>query len=191
MSQEINNQDQVGKQLNIKENKGALYWVNVSRFSKRFEKLNEEVKNDIRYDGVITELDHYLTKLDGINTETKLKDGGYTEKQIIEALRRKENYAKKLEKTKFFESSQWINSQLFAKIKMDFETHIEPMIIKKEKPEKIRKQLIKEIIDPILELINKEGEKDEVLNFNADDILGMVYYLTGKCHLNWIDYDNL
>jgi hypothetical protein len=51
--------------------------------------------------------------------------------------------------------------------------------------------LNEKVIQPILEILNKEGAEDNYLNYNANDIFGMVYFLTGKCHLNWKDYDTI
>lgn len=192
MEQNINNNGPVEKQLIIKENSGSIILTNKTRFSKRFDKLNKEVASDEKYEGVMDSLKHYLTKLDGIDMPTKLKDGGFTESEIIKATRRKEKYAKKLEKNLFFESAQWIDSQLFAKIMIDFETYIEkPLINKGANKDDILIAVVEKVIKPVLELINIEGENDDVLNYSLEDVFGMVYYLTGKCHINWKDYDSI
>lgn len=193
MSQEIENKDnQIGNQLNINANSGAIYLSKKTRFSKRFEKLNQEVASNERYEGIMDDFKYYITKLDGIDMPTKLVDGGFSDNEIIEATRRKEKYAKKLEINRFFESAQWIDSQLFAKIKIDFEAYVEkPLINNGASKDEIIKILVEKVITPIIELINIEGENDEVLNYNAEDIFGMVYYLTGKCHINWKNYDSI
>lgn len=192
MSQQVdNNENQIQNQLNIGENQGAIYLSKQTRFSKRFEKLNKEVASDERYEGIMESLKYYLTKLDGIDMPTKLEDGGFKKNEIIEATRKKERYAKKLELNRFFESAQWIDSQLFGKIKMDFEAFVLPLINKGVSKDEIFKEVVIKVVQPVLDLINVEGECDEVLNYNADDIFGMVYYLTGQCHLNWKDYDSL
>lgn len=192
MEQNINNSNtEIANQLNISDNKGSINLTRQTRFSKRFEKLNSEVVSNERYDGVMESLIHYLTKLDGIDMPTKLADGGFGDKAILEALRKKDKYAKKQEKNRFFESAQWIDSQLFAKIKMDFETHVElPLVNKGASKEEILCAVVEKVVNPVLELINVEGENDSVLNYDADDIYGMIYYLTGKCHLNWKNYGN-
>jgi hypothetical protein len=192
MSQKIENTDNdIQNQLNIGVNEGPIYYSRQTRFSKRFEKLNSEVASDERYDGIMESLKYYLTTLDGIDMSTKLKDGGFREKEIIEATRKKEKYAKKLELNKFFESAQWIDSQLFAKIKMDFEAFIVPLINTGQPKDTILREVVSKVVQPILELINIEGESDLVLNYNAEDVLGMIYYLTGQCHLNWKNYVGL
>ena len=192
MAQEVNNQKEVQNQLNATKIDGNVYFAPKSRFSKRFEKLNSEVATNEKYEGIMDSLKHYLTKLDGIDMPTKLRDGGFNENEIIKAERRKEKFAKRLEKNLFFESAQWIDSQLFAKILIDFEAYVEiPLINKGASKDEIFQTVVEKVVYPVLELINLEGENDEVLNYTTEDIFGMVYYLTGKCHINWKDYDSI
>jgi hypothetical protein len=192
MSQEVNNEKEVQNQLNAANIDGNVYFAPKTRFSKRFEKLNNEVATNEKYEGVMESLKHYLTKLDGIDMPTKLRDGGFNENEIIKAARRKEKFAKRLEKNLFFESAQWIDSQLFAKILIDFEVYVEiPLINKGASKDEIFQAVVEKVVYPVLELINLEGENDEVLNYTTEDIFGMVYYLTGKCHINWKDYDSI
>jgi hypothetical protein len=192
MEQKVNNNGPIERQLNILENSGPIVFNNKTRFSKRFDKLNKEVASNEKYEGVMESLKHYLTKLDGIDMPTKLRDGGFSESEIIKAIRRKEKYAKKLEKNLFFESAQWIDSQLFAKIMIDFETYIEkPLINLGANKDEVLRAVVEKVINPVLDLINIEGENDDVLNYSLEDVFGMVYYLTGKYHINWKDYDSL
>jgi hypothetical protein len=74
---------------------------------------------------------------------------------------------------------------------MDFEVHIEPLIISGEAKEDIIKEIAIKVVSPVLDIINTEGEKDEYLNYNVEDIWGMIYYLTGRCHINWKNYDSI
>ena len=191
MSQEVNNNGEIQSQLNAANIEGNVYLSKKTRFAKRFEKLNKEVASDERYEGIMESLKYYLTSRDGIDMPTKLQDGGFKESEIIEATRKKERYAKRLERNKFFESAQWIDSQLFGKIKMDFEAFVLPLVNASATKDEILKEVVLKVVQPVLDLINIEGENDEVLNYNADDIFGMVYYLTGQCHLNWKNYDSI
>lgn len=192
MSQNVENREnQIQSQVNIANNQAPIYLTKQTRFSKRFEKLNREVASDDRYEGIMESLKHYLTKRDGIDMPTKLLDGGFREREIIEATRKKENFAKRLERNLFFESAQWIDNQLFSKITMNFDAFILPLVNKGVAKDEILKEVVAKVIQPILDLLNIEGENDDVLNYNADDIFGMVYYLTGRCHLNWKNYDSI
>lgn len=192
MSQSIENtESEIQNQLNIAANQGTIYFTKQTRFAKRFKKLNQEVAADERYEGIMESLKYYLTSRDGIDMPTKLQDAGFSENEIVEATRKKEKYAKRLELNKFFESAQWIDNQLFGKIKMDFEAFVLPLVKKSASKDDILKEVVFKVVQPVLDLINIEGENDEVLNYDAEDIFGMVYYLTGQCHLNWKNYDSL
>jgi hypothetical protein len=163
MSQNVdNNENLIHNQLNIGENQAPIYLTKQTRFAKRFEKLNMEVASDERYEGVMESLKYYLTRLDGIDATTKLEDGGFKEAEVIEAIKKKEKFAKRLELNKFYESAQWIDSQLFAKIKMNFETYVLPLIYDNSSKHEIMREVVSKVVEPVLDLINLEGENDEV-----------------------------
>lgn len=191
MAKEIQNHGSVENQIIIESNHGDINLSQKSRFAKRFEKLNQEVENNERYEGVMEALDEYITKMDGIGLEKKLEDGGFSENEIIRATRRKIKYLKKQQKSRFYESAQWIDSQLFAMLKMNFEAYIEPLVQESSPKSLILKSVVENVINPAYNLINTEGGSDRVLNYTLDDIFGMVYYLTGLCHLNWTNYENV
>lgn len=86
-------------------------------------------------------------------------------------------------------SQQEIDVEIFSIIDNNFETYVFPKIKSLEDKEIIKQCLMEKVIQPILDLLNKEGESDDFLNYNSNDIYGMVYFLTGKCHLNWKNYD--
>lgn len=189
---DVTNHGDVDKQVIVGQNSGTINVVKKTRFQKRFEKLNEEVLKEDRYEGVLEEFKYYITEQDSIGMEQKLSDCGFSEGDIFKASVKKQKYSKKQLKNRFYESAQWIDTQLFAKIKIDFETYIEGPLIKKKAPkEEVLIAVVEKVITPTLHLINEEGESDEVLNYSKEDIFGMVYYLTGRCHLNWVDYDNV
>ena len=191
MEQFIDNKSNINSQVNIGDNFGNLNFVVKTRFSKRFEKLKNEIESDIRYEGILSDFDYYNTKLDGRDMPSKLSDGGFSKRDILMATIKKQKYAKKAEKYKFFESAQWIDCQLFAKIKLEFDINVEPLINSGADKATIMQAVYERVVKPVLELINVEGEYDEVLNYDSEDILGMIYFLTGKCHINWKDYDDI
>lgn len=191
MSQDITNQNPIDKQVNIAENRGSVYVSKPTRLSRRFEKLKEEVQNDIRYDKFIDDLTDFNTEQDGKSMPDKLKDGGFSEQEIFRATKRKLRYSKKLEKNRFYESAQLIDIELFAKIKLNFETYVEPLIKAASNIELIKVAVTEKIVQPILELLNDDGYDDVFLNYTSEDVLGMIFFLTGKCHLNWTVYDNI
>lgn len=191
MSQDVSNQGPIDRQLNIGENKGPVYFAKPTRLSKRFSNLRDEVATGKRFDKFIDDLVEYNTQLDGKSMPEKLEDGGFSKADIFRATQHKQHYWKKFEKNKYYESAQLIDLELFAKIRMNFETYIEPLIGAAAGTASIKQAVAEKIVNPIIEMLNNDGHDDILLNYTCDDILGMIYFLTGKCHLNWTVYDHL
>ena len=134
----------------------------------------------------------YTTKLDGTKgLEEKLQDGGFQKMFIQKAIIQKEMYAKRATKYECYPAAQKIILSLFARIKNEFDIKIYPMISKGADVSSIMQEVHKQIVSPILQMIETNGANDQSLYFNMDHIYGMIYYLTGMCHLNWKDYDNI
>lgn len=188
----VRNNSAIGAQANVKENNGTINIGNSrSRLSATFERLEQEILNNTRKE-VIDELLLYTTKLDGTKgLEEKLQDGGFQKMFIQKAIIQKEMYAKRATKYECYPAAQEIILSLFARIKNEFDVRIYPMIIKGANVPSIMQEVHKQIVSPILQMIETNGENDQSLYFNMDHIYGMIYYLTGMCHLNWKDYDNI
>lgn len=156
-----------------------------TRLSRLFEALNNEVQNDEKLLSVCEELNRYLTDKDTIGLEQKLVDGGFDKDYIIEAIEQKEYFSKKLYKYQEYESAQFIYVDLLALIKTNFTDYIYPLL--KQKPDLLRLnlELRERIVNPILTTLNTEGADDSILNLNAEEVKGMIYYLTGRCHIKW------
>lgn len=188
----VRNNSAIGAQANVKENNGTINIGNSrSRLSATFERLEQEILNNTRKE-VIDELLLYTTKLDGTKgLEEKLQDGGFQKMFIQKAIIQKEMYAKRATKYECYPAAQEIILSLFARIKNEFDVKIYPMIIKGEDVPSIMQEVHKQIVSPILQMIEMNGANDQSLYFNMDHIYGMIYYLTGMCHLNWKNYDNI
>lgn len=190
-SQDVNNLASIEKQINVKTLNGNIDFSKTSRLGQRFKRLKEEVEKDIRYNDFIEDFERYNTQLDGKSMPDKLADGGFTETEIQRATYRKHLYSKKLEKNKLYETAQLIDMELFAVINLNFETYVEPLIEQGADRSTIKECVLEKIINPIMTLINEDGQDDTFLNYNVNDIYGMIFFLTGKCHLNWAVYDSV
>lgn len=162
-----------------------------TRMSSYFRQLHEEVKNKTTRD-IIQELLEYKTKLDGTKgMEEKLKDGGFSESFIQVALRKKEQYAKKAMQFDCYPSAQEINLLIFIDIMDLFTIYVEPLIKRREPVETVMQCIHEKVVNPIMDKINVNGAEDQDLRYTPNHIYGMIYYLTGMCHINWKDYDNV
>lgn len=188
----VRNDSMVGTQANVKENYGYISIGNSRcRLSATFERLKQEILNNTTQE-VIDELLMYTTKLDGTKgLEEKLQDGGFPKMFIQKAILQKEMYSKRATKYECYPAAQEIILSLFARIKNEFDIKIYPMISKGADVPSIMQDVHKQIVSPILQMIETNGANDQSLYFNMDHIYGMIYYLTGMCHLNWKDYDNI
>lgn len=162
-----------------------------TRMDTYFQRLIEEIQQNVKAE-IIDELLYYTTEKDGtLGMERKLTDGGFREESILEALKQKEFYAKKSMRYDCYPSAQKIFLLLFARIKNEFNTSIYPLIEAQQPLTVVMSQLRQKIVNPIMDMLDAHGAHDQYLNFTEDHIYGMIYYLTGMCHLNWKDYDNV
>lgn len=188
----VRNDSAIGAQANVKENYGSIsIGNNKSRLAATFERLEKEILNNTTKE-VIDDLLMYTTKLNGTKgLEEKLQDGGFKKMSIQKAIIQKEMYAKKATRYECYPAAQEIILSLFARIKNEFDIKIYPMILNGSDVSSIMQEVHRQIVSPILQMIETNGANDQSLYFNMDHIYGMVYYLTGMCHLNWKDYDNI
>ena len=129
----------------------------------------------------IDELDYYNSPIEGdiVGLEQKLKDGNRA--AFIEfALRTKERFFKKLLKYQFSESAQRIHIYLLASLESRFHNYIAPKLKANYPAEEITSLIQDVLVKPLL------AELDEnLLHINETDINGMLYFLTGNCHIKW------
>lgn len=103
----------------------------------------------------------------------------------------KDKYARRVVLGEMYHAQQEIDVEIFSLIDSSFCTYVFPKIEQGVAKHLVLECLMERVIQPVLNLLNIEGEADDYLNYNANDIYGMVYFLTGKCHLNWRNYDTV
>lgn len=168
----------------------VVYGNGSSRLATDFDRLRLEIRKGVTQN-VFDELDFYLTELPGNRpAEKKLQDGRFNEHQIQEAMRQKDLYARRAERFKYYPSAQQIIYDLFSNIKNEFYASIFPMVENQQPLPDIMLALRTNIVKPIMKMLNENGSHDEHLHFGEDHIYGMIYYLTGMCHLNWTVYNS-
>lgn len=170
--------------LGNKETHTHYHEKNKNRLASLFEKLNSEFENNHEVSGWIDDLNRYIIPRDVIGFEQKMSDGN-REDLIDDALWLKEEYYKKLSKYQLYQSAQKIQAHLLARILERFRNCITPLIKENADHIIISDAISNQIITPLLVLIEQEGVEDNLLGFSATDIEGMIYYLTGRCHIKW------
>lgn len=161
-----------------------------SRMASWFRKLKEEIDHDDKLQKKMADIMRYRTKLPHtLGLKRKLLDGGYNKTAIDKACRLKQGYAKKATKYQYYEMANRIDDYLFAILSNRFDDYVYPLIVNQRPLADIKQAVSEQVIIPVMKELNENGEDDIYLCYTTDDILGMLYYLTGNCHINWANYD--
>lgn len=167
------------------------YYGSNTRMASDFQRLREEILNGVKAE-TIEELKQYITILDGRKTfEEKLEDGGFKASGIQDASKKMLLYAKKSEKLDCYPSAQQIFSDLFAFIKNEFYNSVFPLIEDGRPLREVMVAIRTNIVKYLMNLLNQNGAYDEDMHLNEDHIYGMLFYLTGMCHINWTEYEDI
>ena len=161
-----------------------------SRLASWFARLQEDFKNDVRLQKKMNDIMRYRTKLPHtIGLEQKLLDGGFSKPAIDKARRQKQTYAKKATKYQYYEMANKIDNYLFAIVSDHFDREVLPLIEDEKPLREINQAVYDKVVVPVMEELNAVGDSDTCLCYTLDDVFGMLYYLTGNCHINWAIYD--
>jgi hypothetical protein len=157
--------------------------INKTRLTVLYESLNEEFNSDNRIDDILEELQSYTNNRDVIGLEQKLIDG--EKEHLYETVSwYKQEYSKKLERFQYYPSAQRIHSLILAIVLEKFHAHISPLIRSKEDEVLILEKISELVVTPIYTKIENDGCQD-IMGLTIADINGMIYFLTGKCHIKW------
>lgn len=154
-----------------------------------YSSLREEFRHDRRLEQIRDDIKAFKTKLPRtIGLKQKLTDGGFGNNFYHDASRQKQQFCKKSIRYQYYESAQRIDSYLLAKVKSNFDNYVMPLIGAVSKSE-VKQAIYEKVVKPIMDEINRYGVDDDCLCYTDADIYGMLYMLTGNCHINWKDYD--
>ncbi|MFT3909715.1 MAG: hypothetical protein QM737_09850 [Ferruginibacter sp.] len=160
-----------------------------TKLNSLFEKLKAAFDGDNRVTEISEDLQRFFIKRDVIGLEQKLKDGNL-EHLLDDAAWLKQEYYKKLTKFQFFEPAQQIHAFILGIVLEKFRNIIAPMIRNGNTEIEISRTISTDVIDPIMLIIREEG-CDDIMGLSATDIEGMIFYLTGQCHIKWVKNDSL
>ncbi|WP_380711227.1 ABC-three component system protein [Shewanella submarina] len=130
----------------------------------------------------IDELLHYKTKKkERRDLAKKLFDAGLSE-HLEDAEELKELITKLIMKYQHYNSAQKIITLLLAEVESIFNVEIKPKL-----HPQITMVEVKALIRTCIEIEISEKLGENVLEIYNRQINGMVFYLTGNCHLEWDD----
>ena len=151
--------------------------------NKLYAKLADETASNPSLQASIEDFDYFNSQVDDdqiIGLERKLIEGKRVN-MVRYAKDVKERYHKKLLRTcQFSEVSQRINVHLLAKVRSYYMDEVYPSVCEGAEPVYIGRLINERIIKPL------EAELGEnLLDYTSEDIQGMLYFLTGNCHIKW------
>jgi len=153
------------------------------KLSTLFEKLKAKFENNDTISQISDELKKYIDRRDTLGLEEKLSNANMNQYYEDFAWCKQEFY-KKLVRYQNYEPAQEIFAFILAIVLERYRNLIKPLIRAGSSESIILEKISKEIINPILTLIEEEGCND-IMAINSTDIEGMYHYLTGNCHINW------
>ena len=151
-----------------------------SKLNEILSQITQEAMIDDNFRKIIESFNYYLrpTINNQKDLKTKLSEAN-REYEVSEAEELKTKFAMKLNKNALSESAQNMYVHILAKMKAAYEQKVRPLIIEK--------QPISVIDSKVYEILN-ELYNDMLGTVFEEDMLGikgMLYYLTGTCHVAW------
>ncbi|MEG7516202.1 ABC-three component system protein [Morganella morganii] len=157
-----------------------VYNTNPTQLMLLQEEYQEEFKNKQTCTVIIDELNHYNTRKSKIrDLEDKLRVAGYSS-LLDDARELKELVSKLIVQYQYYRSAQKIIVFLLSDIHSIFQYKIKPCVVKKEHETKIL-----ELIYLYIECALSEKLGINALEIYNRHLRGMVFFLTGNCHLEW------
>jgi hypothetical protein len=157
--------------------------VRKTQMSHLIERFRKERENDEVFSGIIDKLQHYSSSTDGVGdvegVKTKLAKAGY-DNLLDFALVTKEMFVKKLTEFQFSRSAQEMQCLLLAEVYTRFHHCVWPALCEGRGQEEIQVLVQTHIINPVSDMLG-----ENVLDIYTDELTGMLYFLTGNCHIRW------
>ena len=163
-------------------NIGRITFGGQSQLEKLYERLEKEKNESPIFSEIVDELLHFKNNADEqgfIGLEKKMENGNRLN-YLHFAEYSKEKFAKKLLKNEHSETAQLIYAFLLAKVYSSFQTNIYPRILEQHPEEYINQLVTEYIIKPLEDILG-----NNLLRIYDDEINGMIYFLTGNCHIKW------
>lgn len=153
-----------------------------SQLERLYDRLEKERENSFIFSEIIDELLHFKNNADEtdfIGLEKKLENGNRIH-YLNFAEKSKEKFTKKLLLNEHSETAQQIYAFLLAKVYSSFELNIAPRIKENHSEIFINELISQFIVNPLEEILG-----ENLLRIYDDEINGMIFFLTGNCHIKW------
>lgn len=182
--------DKIEKQIIVKGNnsvgsvEGNVYNISTGdtcyALKQKLLQVSKEALYDESFKDIIDSLNHYIqvSKRSPRNLRTKLEEAN-RKNDINEAEELKTLFTMKLFKNNFSESAQDCFTHILATLKSQYDAKVKSLIESGASRVEIDAQVLEVINFMYEQLISTAFEQ------NTQEIKGMLYYLTGNCHIEW------
>lgn len=147
-----------------------------------YEKFQKEKESNPELREFCEELDYFNSIIDEdiIGLDEKLRISG-RENLIHYAKELKEKFHKKLMKySQYSLIAQDVNVYLLTKVRRGFMMEVYTLICNNAPEERINMLIAERIINPV-----KVDLGINLFRYTEEDIMGMIFFLTGNCHIKW------
>lgn len=156
----------------------------VNVFRKLFAKLEREAAEDKVLSSYIQQLEVYTRQVEDetvVGLEEKLRSAGRDD-QVMIAKALKENIYGEIKANQFSPAYQLIVATLMAKVHEKFNSQVRHLIKAGVDASLIDQAVSNIITTPIANELDDCPQFDDV---SIDYVRGMIYFLTGNCHIRW------
>lgn len=161
---------------------GVFVAPNPSKITELIERSKSYAEDSLEYRDLIDELNNFQRPRDGIEIiglENKLTNANMSS-LLNDAKYLKDRAITRISKYQLQSHKAAVYTYIYAKVYEIFTANILPMITQGISPDHINQYISGVIVNPIV---------DEVCGadptINANTVRGMLYILTGNCHLTW------
>lgn len=143
--------------------------------------FHQERERNATLEGIIESLDIFLRRTGGdpLGLEAKLSAGGRSH-EVAEAAALKELFHKKLTLYQLTPAAQEIFAVALAMAKLNFQHKVKPLIAAGASAAVIEETFLSAVINPVYAQL-----EDNPMSIGPLEVKGMIYYLTGNCHVAW------
>lgn len=149
---------------------------------KAIQSILESTDENPELEEIIEELAEYITNRpdrEVIGVKQKLINGG-REDLLDDAVYLKNKFERTIAKKQMSLIDQKVYAHVLAMIGSLFNHKIRPLILEEKAKSEVDSSIHKEIIDPVYKSIVSFNQQ-----VTPNHVAGMLYFLTGKCHLIW------
>lgn len=154
----------------------------LSNLETAIEQIKKAGHEDERLIHILEDLADYITERperEIVGLEEKLKRGSRSE-LFERAKELKSKFARRVAKNQMSMTEQHVYIQILSAISTTWHQMIRPRIIAGATNQEIDQLILEKLIQPVHQAIVRFDR-----SITTETVSGMLYFLTGKCHLKW------